>query len=142
MKIKYLKLKNWLLLSLAGLLGINVSCDEMVSEYGCPVADYKIKGKVSDPNGNPITGIEVETRWVKDTTKSDGSYALLINDFPVETNTFDVAFTDIDGAENGLYKNDTVPVTFQHSELSDGDGNWYEGSATKTLNVTLQPVEK
>ena len=53
----------------------------------------------------------------------------------------DVIFTDIDSTENGLYKNDTIPVVFHHSDLTGGDGHWYEGSASQTLDITLQPME-
>ena len=142
MKIKYLKLKNWLLVSLAGLLGINLSCVGG-EEYGCPEARFNVKGKVTDPNGTPIPGIQVEmgSYGPRDTTDAAGQYSATLMSFP-ETQTFEIGFTDIDGTENGLYKNDTVPITFQRSELTGGDGHWYEGSATKTLNVTLQPVEE
>ena len=62
MKIKYLKVKNWLLLSLASLLGINISCT-MKEEYGCPEADYRVKGTVVDEQGAPVEGIGVMKRY-------------------------------------------------------------------------------
>lgn len=142
MKIKYLKLKNWLLVSLSGLLGFNLSCVR-VDEYGCPEANFNVKGKVTAPNGTPIPGIQVEmdSYGPRDTTDADGQYSVTSMSFP-QTQTFNIAFSDIDSIENGLYKNDTVPVTFQRTEITGGDGHWYEGSATKTLNVTLQPKEE
>ena len=142
MKINYLKLKHWLLVSLAGMLGINVtSC---VMEYGCPMADYNIKGKVTDPNGNPVSGIKVDMIGFSSTTTSDdGSYNMNTRVEPYyPAETVDIAFVDIDSTENGLFKNDTVPVVFQYSEFTGGNGRWYEGSITKTLNVSLQPVEE
>ena len=141
MKIKYLKLKNWLLVSLAGLLGINVSCIGGM-EYGCPEADFNVKGKVTDPDGIPIPGIAVTMDYQQVTTDENGLYAVSSNNLQGNVNQFNVIFSDIDSNENGLYKNDTVPVVFQLSELTGGDGHWYEGSATKTVDVTLQPAGK
>ena len=142
MKIKYLKLKNWLLVSMATLLGLNTACDlSTTEEYGCPYADFHVKGKVTDPNGVPIPGIQVSMDYDFDTTDAEGQYAVQSGRIPGNETVFDVVFSDVDGAENGLFKNDTVPVTFQQSELTGGDG-WYEGSATQTLNVTLQRLEE
>lgn len=73
MKIKYLKVKNWLLLSLASLLGINTGCTK---EYGCPEDEYH----------------NVDT---------------------------------------------TVNVSFEGARFSGGDGNWFEGTSTKEITVTL-----
>lgn len=143
MKIKYLKLKNWLLVSLAGLLGINLSCEEMrVDEYGCPSANFNVKGKVTDPQGNPISGIQVKMDYNFDTTDGVGIYSVNSGGIPGQTTHFEVVFTDIDSTENGLYEAKTEDVYFDHSELTGGDGHWFEGSATKTLNVTLQPAEE
>lgn len=79
MKIRMLKLKNWLLLSLLSLLGFSgcrstkeVPVDEqpdskpkpsMRSEiavmYGVPTANYQIKGRVVDAKDAPIQGIQI-----------------------------------------------------------------------------------
>ena len=99
MKIKYLKLKNWLLISLAGVLGINVSCDQMTEEYGCPMADFNVKGKVTDADGNAIRGIKVEMDYYCDTTDANGNYSVRANSIPGDVSRFDVYFADIDGSE-------------------------------------------
>ncbi len=39
MKIKYLKAKHWLLMSLGSLLGITIGCEEKYM-YGCPEMPY------------------------------------------------------------------------------------------------------
>ncbi len=58
MKIKYYKFKNWLLVLLASMLGLNVACgqpkeapkgalkEEPVSEYGGPIDEYQDKAIV------------------------------------------------------------------------------------------------
>ena len=58
MKVQYHKLKHWLLATVAGLLGVNVGCERFIQcEYGCPEADYEVKGRVTTQNGVPIKGI-------------------------------------------------------------------------------------
>ncbi len=144
MKIKYLKFKNWLLATMAGLLGINMSSCELVAmEYGCPSANFNVKGKVTDPQGNPIPGIQVTGNWDNDITNASGDYSLSATaDPPYPENTIQIVFADVDSSENGSYRDDTASVVFRHSDLTGGDGHWFEGSATKTLNVTLQPAEE
>lgn len=39
MKIKYLKTKHWLLMSLGGLLGITLGCEKPYM-YGCPEGSF------------------------------------------------------------------------------------------------------
>lgn len=76
MKIKFLKLKNWLLMSVMGLLGFG-GCkstapaakpeeparpaprEEIRLMYGVPTMNYMIQGEVRDAEGNPIGDIRV-----------------------------------------------------------------------------------
>ena len=79
MKIKFLKLKNWLLLTLMGTLGVG-AChsskevaqaqepepenqsrprSEMALMYGVPTMDYVVKGKVLNTDGKPVKGLQI-----------------------------------------------------------------------------------
>lgn len=78
MKIKFLKLKNWLIVSLMSVLGLS-SChshkqlaqpeealepqpqprEEIRLMYGVPTMDFHIRGQVIDVEGNPIKDIRV-----------------------------------------------------------------------------------
>ena len=78
MKIKFLKLKDWLILSLMGLLGFS-SChstkeltapepeskptpkprEEIRLMYGVPTMDFHISGHVKDSNGKPVKDVAV-----------------------------------------------------------------------------------
>ena len=71
MKIKYLKLKHWLLVTLGGLLGISTVGCNTSCEYGTPEACYHVKGIVTNSKGEPIEGIGVIEikRW-----NDDGQY--------------------------------------------------------------------
>lgn len=78
MKIRFLKFKNWLLLSVLSALGFG-AChsakevaqtpkdeppasrprNEMAVMYGVPTVDYVVKGKVVDAKGKPVAGAHV-----------------------------------------------------------------------------------
>lgn len=78
MKVKYLKLKNWLLVTVMGALGLS-SCHchkqlekteepeapavkdrgEMKLMYGVPTMNFMIRGQVKDAQGKPVKDIRV-----------------------------------------------------------------------------------
>ncbi|MBR3784070.1 MAG: radical SAM-associated putative lipoprotein [Bacteroidales bacterium] len=85
MKMKFLKLENWLLASLMGVLGLT-SChsskqmpaseqsepeanqpvkpaprprDEIRLMYGTPTMNFRLSGQVKDPAGKPVKGVAV-----------------------------------------------------------------------------------
>ena len=153
MKIKYLKLKNWLLVAMSSLLGVNLGCGKMfVAEYGCPEARYDVKGTVTDEKGHPIAGIGVwQTRdWsdensetygeicYTDTTDAEGRYSVTYCGFPKES--FQIDFNDIDSIENGSYLDKVVTINTQDVQLTGGDGHWNHGSGTVVKNVSLKEV--
>lgn len=78
MKIKYLKLKNWLLVTAMGALGLSsCHCHKEVSKtepeqapevkpreeirlmYGVPTMNFMIRGQVKDADGRPVKDIRV-----------------------------------------------------------------------------------
>ena len=149
MRIKYLKLKNWLLASLGGLLGISVGCTTIACEYGVPECSYHVKGIVTDEQGQPIAGIGIQEtkRWNEadgsyqltgygDTTDKDGRYSLdFTYAFPGLPLSVDVH--DIDGAANGSYNDTVVTINTESVELTGGNGHWNEGEGDITFNITL-----
>jgi putative lipoprotein (rSAM/lipoprotein system) len=76
MKIKFLKLKNWFLLTIMGMLGVS-GCkstsavvepekpepiaprEEIRLMYGVPTMNYMIRGQVRDAEGRPLGDIRV-----------------------------------------------------------------------------------
>ncbi len=155
MKIKYLKLKNWLLVSLGGLLGFNLaSCDDFpygTEEYGCPMGVYHVKGTVTDVDGNPIEGIEVVqaydsagVRYVMTehlgTAGPDGRYDVNIYGMPNYESA--IGFRDIDGEQHGRYRDTIISVSAPRSAFYGGNGNWDEGTAEITQDIVLQRIEK
>lgn len=78
MRIKYLKLKNWLLVTVMGALGLSAChCHKEVAKsepegtpemkpreeirlmYGVPTMDFHIRGQVWDADGRPVKDIRV-----------------------------------------------------------------------------------
>lgn len=150
MKIKYLKFKNWILAALAGMLGMQQGCDKILpaEEYGCPHADYHIKGTVINEDGIPIQGIGVD-KWrdwdsqdgewnYRDTTDANGHFSIGRSGFG---SMMEVSLSDIDGAENGSYQDTVVYVSFEDVPFRGGDGSWYQGLAEKEVTVTMRRSE-
>ncbi len=124
-----------------------IACDTDIwnetPEYGTPYAEYEVKGRVSDSEGTPISGIKV-SMGVEDymdsvaVTDADGRFHVIHDTFPFRDNTFDIQFTDIDGeAGGGLFEEQTVTV--QAEMVEEGDG-WDEGdyAVKEDVNVVLE----
>ena len=152
MKIKYLKLKNWLLVTLGGLLGVTLAgCEEqiMTCEYGTPEATYHVKGTVTNAEGQPIKGIGVvpSKGWDStgdsvrvdrylDTTDADGRYNVTFDcHFP--RTDISLELNDIDGVENGNYQDTIVTIKTDATPLTGASDHWYEGEGTIIQNVVM-----
>ena len=144
MKIKYLKLKHWLIALGAAALGMNVGCERtMMCEYGTPEATYHVKGRVTAPDGTPVPGIEVSQNWApessnrqpRDTTDEQGNFNTTF--YRVCLNAIRLTFSDIDSTENGSYCDTSLNIPTRDIPLSGGDGHWYGGEGTVNVDVTL-----
>ena len=119
MKIRFLKLKDWLLMTVMGLMGLTAchSSKEVAQQpvepeddkpavaprseaalmYGVPTMDFVLKGKVKDEKGNPVSGMQV----------------ILVN------GTVDI--TPESMQEDNPYVQDYIA---EASDLTDGTGNF------------------
>ena len=135
-------MKEKLLLAAAALLGFATACNneedqpKVVSMYGVPYNNYKIKGKVTDKAGRPIKGIEVRSNAYlptpEATTAADGTYDLSGKGVG---NTARVTLTDTDGPANG--------GDFTEAErTAKGDGDWDQGAFAKSgVDIALEEKE-
>lgn len=157
MKKSYLKLKQWLLVTLG--LGLTASScksgvppqPEPVCMYGVPEATYHLQGTVRNEKGAPVEGIGVGSYYARDngtsgyvdTTDADGHYKVTVRHFsPGENIPLD--FRDIDGWEHGGYHDTVVEIETRGVPLTGG-GGWYCGEGTVTQDVVLTertPVEE
>lgn len=137
-------MKEKLLMAAASLLGFATACDQnkrMVDMYGSPYIDYKVKGKVTDKEGNPIPGIVVSGYSAKPATSgSDGAYELTGESFPQR---IEVSFTDTDGPANGgEFAEKRIEVEFTEADRTAKGKGWYEGSFARSgVDATLEEKE-
>lgn len=133
---------NKILIACLAFLGF--SCDDIngggnVVEYGMPSATYKVHGLITDKStSSKISNIRVIMNY--DTAYSDvnGNYEVSINDFPGD-NSYTLYFQDIDSMENGKYLPKDTTIDFTDAQYTGGDGHWYKGTASKEINIKLDP---
>ena len=156
----FIKSTNWVLAGILSMLGF-IGCEKMnrTDEYGTPHADYTVKGAVVDKaTGNPIAGIRVgyssgniyvpmygtpsapfvEKNAVR--TDANGEFKLTETFFPSNGHV-PVYVDDVDGAENGFYKSDTLQISFSEADRTKKSKSWYEGEFTKEVNVQLTEIQ-
>lgn len=141
MKIHFLKIKNWILACVAGVIwgSFSICFTSCRMAYGTPEADYKVKGTVRDPQGNPIEGIEVSMAYRSSVTDDEGKYSITVR-YDAWSSHLTVRFSDIDSTENGLYADTTVVVDYSNANFTGGHGEWYEGTATREVDMTMRPI--
>ena len=132
---------------LLGLLGF-AGCDDIVNggeEYGTPYVEFSLKGTVTDGE-KAIENVKIESTqthpylfsgpWKTITTNAKGEFELSGQEFPNDTIGIRLVAND----PGGKYQNDTTEVLFFKGDFSGKKkkDSWYEGSAEKTVNITLK----
>lgn len=145
MKIQFLKVRNWLLLSLMGLFGVTACHSskeaaqqpvsggndsdgpavqpsprgEVAVMYGVPTMNFIVKGKVTDDQGKPVNGIQVTL--INQSIDVTPEYLQLDNPYVKE---YFQRVSDTTDAQ-GLFTSSTsdVPVEAQRILVRDIDGS-------------------
>ena len=161
---KLIRGTNWALAGLLSLLGFT-GCGkddngggEISVEYGAPSANFKVLGRVTNEQGQPLGGMRVVASnvtavWgkgpkqcysglLRDTvyTASDGSFVREYSIFPADSVYIHMKIED--SAEPSVYDSDSIAVGFAKDDLKGGDRGWYLGAAEKKTNVTLKRKKK
>lgn len=183
MKVKYLKLKNWLLVTVMGAFGLSAchchkeaakTADESEQPaqpavrdrgeirlmYGVPTMNFMIRGQVKDADGRPVQDIRVNMlergmevkdgelqgdpervqQWLEQSavkTDKDGNFVISNRGIPQEEVTLMVR--DVDGAENGEYKNQVLEMKVQQADVDrTGAGGWNQGTVNKEVEIKLE----
>ena len=161
---KLIRGTNWALAGLLSLLGFtgcgkdNNGDGEISVEYGSPSSYFKVLGRVTNEQGQPLGGMrvvasEVTAVWSKgpkqcysgllrDTvyTASDGSFVGIYSTFPADSVYIHMKIED--SAEPSVYDSDSVTVGFAKGDLKGGDNHWFKGEATKEVDVKLKAKKK
>lgn len=158
---KLIRGTNWALAGLLSLLGFtgcgkegNDDGGEMRVEYGVPHATFKVLGRVTNEQGEPLAGVRVvapnaTTIWGKDSdqrntsllydttyTASDGTFAGRYSVFPSDSVYINMKFED--SATPSAYESDSLSVGFSKRDLRGGDKSWHRGEAKKRIDVKLK----
>ena len=179
MKVKYLKLKNWLLVTVMGAFGLSAChCHKEVAKsepeetpevkpreeirlmYGVPTMNFHIRGQVLDADGSPVKDIRVNMlergmevkegelqgdpekvkRWLDRTsvsTDKDGRFEIQESGTPQEE--VRLMIRDVDGVENGEFKNQVYEMKVQQSDIDrEGAGGWNQGTYKKSVDIKLE----
>ena len=155
---------NWALAGLLSLLGFtgcgkdNNGDGEISVEYGVPSANFKVLGRVTNEQGQPLGGMrvvasEVTTIWgkgpeqcysglLRDTvyTASDGSFVREYSLFPADSVYIHMKIEDT--TEPSVYDSDSIAVGFAKGDLKGADGSWFLGAAEKVIDVKLKLKKK
>ena len=118
-------------------------------EYGCPHADYKYIGEVSDEDGKPLKGIRMivahngfEDEYAPmDTlyTDASGRAETAFIDQVGQSTLLAIKFEDVDGPDGGgSFKSRTISGEgLVSKQTGKGDGKWYGGQYTITAKARL-----
>ena len=131
---------------MAGLALLGFGCSDggdYPLMYGSPIADFEVKGSVTDAEGNAVKDAEVRVTAPdapsgvysigKDTTNVSGSYNVS-EDRRIGSPSAKVKVVCVP-ADDSLEADSTV-VTLK--KVSDGDGDWYCGKGEATVNFSLK----
>ena len=180
MKIKILKLKNWLLLSVMGALGLSgCNCHKKTAQtevetdtievrdrgevrlmYGVPTMNFQLRGKVTDAQGKPISGIKVnmlernmevqgtelqgDPDRVKEylentaaTTDRQGRFEIKNSGIPQEQ--VRLLVRDVDGNDNGSHQDRLVEVEVTPDAVDRTNASgWNQGTFNKQVEIKLE----
>ena len=122
--------------------GLLVKLDEedaAVAEYGCPVVEFSVKGRVVDADSNPIQNIEIshpETGYYTRTAE-DGSFKYEGGLTGFELSEVTIIAQDTDGDENGGdFQTQEVSIPVQQTD--PGDDHWDNGKySAENVEIVL-----
>jgi len=159
MKVRFNRWYNALLTALLSMLGFD-SCESSVEEYGVPMygvplAEYQIRGQVTDEAGTPVQGIKTSVKIIIGSPSADGEKEIYARD-SVQTDAsgkYDISFStaprnretkliveDIDGEANGgEFLSDTLDIDYEKAvKVKEGKGGWNWGIYEVSQDIKLK----
>ena len=145
MKVRFNRWYNAVIAALLAMLGYESCSNSELEEYGCPSADYQVKGSVTDLTGTPIPGIRIEAPYgsVVDSqfgqiVQTDAQGQFTLKEFS-NMKGIEIVVEDIDGEANGgEFLSDTINVEkLPKTQVEKGSG-WYQGKFEVNANIRLK----
>lgn len=121
---------------------VNLYQDTVVAEYGVPMLMFSVKGRVVDPESNPIPNIEVGHAEYFETvrTAEDGTFDFKAEIIGSEMESATLKFSDVDGEENGG-EFETEEVDIPLTQSVPGDNHWNNGEFSATdVEIVLEKI--
>lgn len=128
--------------------------------YGVPTMNYMIRGQVKDADGKPVQdirvnmlerGMEVQDgqlqgdpqrvqQWLdRSSVKTDKEGRFEINESGIPQEEVRLMIRDVDGVENGEYKNQLLEMKVEQGDVDrEGAGGWNQGTFKKMVDVKLE----
>lgn len=129
-------------LSILGFTIPMFGCD-VPDMYGTPSADYEVKGKVLDADGDPIKGIKVSLmedpvyNSVSTHSIENGEFKVCLRTIPFDK--VQLTAQDIDGAENGgEFEEKTLELDFSKVAYTGESDGWYHGKKSLEQDIVLE----
>lgn len=145
-----MKIRKFVQLILSAILGL-MGCSECaVEEYGCPSADFEMKGKVVNEKGEAMPDVDVSNSYPQSdtsriyrpvaTTNESGEYVVQDDLYNLWEQAEGYSFRFV-GDTTKYEPFDTI-IPRSSLNIKGGDGDWYQGKASVVVNVTLKEKTK
>ena len=148
MKSRFLTLWGKIVAAIVSVFGL-YGCDIHAVDYGCPYAEFTMKGTVTTEENTPVKDIKVavevwsvagndKRQMYEKTTYTDADGNVSINTgFVYAPDSVSVKIDDIDGEANGGDFQSQV-LSPEIVKTKEADGEWFEGSYESTFDAKLQ----
>ena len=159
MKVKYLKLKHWLLITVMGALGMTgCHCHKKLAQpeaepepeqpavrdrgemrlmYGVPTMNYQIRGQVKDANGKPVKDIRINMLERNMEASADG----IEGDPEAVRNWLQNTEVRTDGEGRFVIQNSGLPQEEVRLMVRDVDGKENGEYQNQLIGVQVKPED-
>ena len=151
MKARFLTLWGKIVAAIVSVFGL-YGCDTHAVDYGCPYAEFSLKGTVTDEENTPIEGIRVAVeawsvtgndirKMCNETLYTDAegkvSFVPPHGYFVYPPDSVSVKIDDVDGEANGGDFQSQV-LAPEIVKTKEAEGEWFEGGYETTFDAKLQ----
>lgn len=142
MKGKLRTIKHRLSVAAMSLFGFTSTCC-FYTAYGCPTIDFQADGRITDEEGYPIEGIEINAKFLDDTNEYPVIYSDEDGRFSTEIfkdkYLISLIATDIDGEKNGgEFETKEIDLTKMTPEIRESKKDeWYSFRIYRDVKIQL-----
>lgn len=135
--------------AILAILGIQLpSCSVQEDEYGCPYADFKVFGTISDSDGNAIEDarVNLEFSYKEDFRDVPSSISHTIGEkqtnekgeYIINSSEANYGYFRLITEKNGYTPDTTKFIVRNYDYIDDSNKTWFKGYVYKLVNITLK----